>query len=45
MDFTATAVSVVSRAIGENLFDGSPLWVHHDIEDYKDRKFAPQYYD
>jgi N-acyl homoserine lactone hydrolase len=21
------------------------LWVHHDIEDYKDRKFAPQYYD
>jgi hypothetical protein len=25
MDFTATAASVVSRAIGENLFDGSPL--------------------
>ena len=21
------------------------LWVHHDIEDYKGRKFAPQYYD
>lgn len=21
------------------------LWIHHDIEDYKDRKFAPQYYD
>ena len=21
------------------------LWVHHDIEDYKDRKFAPAYYD
>jgi N-acyl homoserine lactone hydrolase len=21
------------------------LWVHHDIEDYKERKFAPQYYD
>jgi N-acyl homoserine lactone hydrolase len=21
------------------------LWVHHDIEDYKDRKFAPGYYD
>ncbi len=21
------------------------LWVHHDIEDYKDRKFAPQYYE
>lgn len=25
LDFTATAASVVSRAIGENLFDGSPL--------------------
>lgn len=25
MDFTATAASVVSRAIGENLFDGTPL--------------------
>ena len=24
-DFIATAASVVSRAIGENLFDGSPL--------------------
>jgi len=21
------------------------LWVHHDLEDYKDRKFAPAYYD
>jgi N-acyl homoserine lactone hydrolase len=21
------------------------LWVHHDIEDYRDRKFAPGYYD
>ena len=21
------------------------LWVHHDIEDYKGRKFAPQYYE
>jgi glyoxylase-like metal-dependent hydrolase (beta-lactamase superfamily II) len=21
------------------------LWVHHDIEDYKGRKYAPQYYD
>ena len=21
------------------------LWVHHDMEDYKGRKFAPQYYD
>lgn len=21
------------------------LWVHHDIDDYKDRKFGPQYYD
>jgi hypothetical protein len=25
LDFTATAASVVSQAIGENLFDGSPL--------------------
>jgi hypothetical protein len=25
LDFTATAVGVVSRAIGENLFDGTPL--------------------
>jgi len=25
LDFTATAASVVSRAIGEDLFDGSPL--------------------
>lgn len=25
LDFTAAASSVVSRAIGENLFDGSPL--------------------
>jgi hypothetical protein len=25
LDFTATAASVVSRAIGENLFDGTPL--------------------
>jgi hypothetical protein len=25
LDFTATAASVVSRAIGENLFDGSAL--------------------
>ena len=25
MDFTATAASIVSRAIGEDLFDGSPL--------------------
>ena len=25
LDFTATAANVVSRAIGENLFDGSPL--------------------
>lgn len=24
-DFTATAASVVSRAVGEDLFDGSPL--------------------
>jgi len=21
------------------------LWVHHDIQDYKGRKFAPGYYD
>jgi hypothetical protein len=25
LDFTATAANVVSQAIGENLFDGSPL--------------------
>jgi hypothetical protein len=25
LDFTATAANVVSRAIGENLFDGSPI--------------------
>jgi hypothetical protein len=25
LDFTATAAGVVSRAIGENLFDGTPL--------------------
>ncbi len=25
LDYTATAAAVVSRAIGENLFDGSPL--------------------
>jgi hypothetical protein len=25
LDFTATAASVVSCAIGENLFDGTPL--------------------
>ena len=25
LDFTATAANVVNQAIGENLFDGSPL--------------------
>jgi hypothetical protein len=25
LDFTATAAAVVSQAIGENLFDGTPL--------------------
>ena len=26
-------------------FYKAQLWVHHDIEDYKNRKFAPQFYD
>ncbi len=26
-------------------FYKAQLWVHHDIEDYKGRKFAPQYYE
>jgi len=26
-------------------FYKAQLWVHHDIDDYKNRKFAPQYYD
>jgi N-acyl homoserine lactone hydrolase len=26
-------------------FYGAQLWVHHDVEDYKGRTFAPQFYD
>jgi hypothetical protein len=26
-------------------FYHAQLWVHHDMQDYKGRKFAPQYYD
>ena len=26
-------------------FYRAQLWVHHDMDDYKNRKFAPLYYD
>lgn len=35
LDFTAVAAHVVSQAIGENLFDGSPL---PDLNEGKDPK-------